>query len=352
MISAQCSLPDLDREDMPERRSEDLPERMSESMSEDMPEKNVGDESRGSYEAELGEPGSRGCNIMQSSYSSFRHAFHVAVAGHPWSAKPLVALRSNPGLAQCSSSWSLEGIHGQVVCPHCIGLAPLMDTPQPNRFRKSCAPPPAEASKVKDEATIRMRLMKVKDPHAESAKTTSPASEGAAKRGMVCRWHPHIHLAVQPKNFLRKVSRKVLHLPMQAMDLHTKLPAQADSKVQPSNQIRRCTWPITLLLVVLFAHFIAKRPEFFGVKTKWIAAEEPLPVLFQLFSEAETNAPRSVAYESLYNSLAARQDRPCIWPDVTNRHALSDLFGAQHLLGSCEVEEPDIPSGLLDSGIS
>ena len=52
------------------------------------------------------------------------------------------------GLAQCSSSWSLEGIHGQVVCPHCSGLAPLMDTPQPNRFRKSCAPPPAEASKV------------------------------------------------------------------------------------------------------------------------------------------------------------------------------------------------------------
>ena len=35
--------------------------------------------------------------------------------------------------------------------------------------------------------------------------------------------------------------------------------------------------------------------------------------------------------------------RPCIWPDVTERHALSDLFGAQHLLGSCEVEEPDIP---------
>lgn len=35
--------------------------------------------------------------------------------------------------------------------------------------------------------------------------------------------------------------------------------------------------------------------------------------------------------------------RPCIWPDVTG-HALSDLFGAQHLLGSCEVEEPDIPS--------
>lgn len=36
--------------------------------------------------------------------------------------------------------------------------------------------------------------------------------------GMVCRWHPHIHLAVQPKNFLRKVSRKVLHLPMQVDD--------------------------------------------------------------------------------------------------------------------------------------
>ena len=35
--------------------------------------------------------------------------------------------------------------------------------------------------------------------------------------------------------------------------------------------------------------------------------------------------------------------RPCIWPDVTG-HALSDLFGAQHLLGSCEVEEPDVPS--------
>ena len=36
--------------------------------------------------------------------------------------------------------------------------------------------------------------------------------------GMVCRWHPHIHRAVQPKNFLRKVSRKVLHLPVQVDD--------------------------------------------------------------------------------------------------------------------------------------
>ena len=31
---------------------------------------------------------------------------------------------------------------GQVVCPQCSGLAPLTDTPQPNRFRKSCAAVP------------------------------------------------------------------------------------------------------------------------------------------------------------------------------------------------------------------
>lgn len=49
-------------------------------------------------------------------------------------------------------------------------------------------------------------------------------------------------------------------------------------------------------------------------------------------------------YISSWPWLRGSNFRPCIWPDVTERHALSDLFGAQHLLGSCEVEEPDIPS--------
>ena len=42
-----------------------------------------------------------------------------------------------------------KAILGQVVCPHCGNLAPLTETPQLKRLRRSiasCAPPPAELS--------------------------------------------------------------------------------------------------------------------------------------------------------------------------------------------------------------
>lgn len=98
--------------------------------------------------------------------------------------------------------------------------------------------------------------------------------------------------------------------------------------------LRTIEQPTTLVLVILLAHFVAKRPELLGVKSNWSSAQEPLPLLFQLLSEP---LPRSSAYDSLYNGLAARKQRQCILPG--DSHALHDLFGRQQLLSSCEAEE-------------
>ena len=117
------------------------------------------------------------------------------------------------GLAQCSSSWSLEGIHGQVVCPHCIGLAPLMDTPQPNRFRKSCAPPPLKRARSAEAFTLRvLNAMTAKsDGVAVRLRSQSP------RRGRRPEGQPHYMLrdseedakfAGKPPLLLQQLSRR------------------------------------------------------------------------------------------------------------------------------------------------
>eukprot|EP00435_Cladocopium_sp_Y103_P067653 s518_g30.t1 len=105
--------------------------------------------------------------------------------------------------------------------------------------------------------------------------------------------------------------------------------------------LRTIERPTTLVLVILLAHFVAKRPELLGVKSDWSTAQEPLPLLFQLLSK-QPRLPRSSAYDSLYNGLAARKQRQCILPG--DSHALHDLFGRQQLLGSCEAEDEPLCS--------